>query len=102
MPYLRLAARHCDLIYGDTLRPAPEGTLAVDARGGREVWWQRYVRVLEPAPGKRVYLVHLINPPVKPGVDIKNTLPPPPATDSGAELVTAARLESRTRLASDR
>jgi len=81
VPYLRLAARHCDLIYGDTLRPAPAGTLAVDARGGREVWWQRYVRVLEPAPGKRVYLVHLINPPVKPSVDIQNTLPPPPATE---------------------
>jgi len=81
VPYLRLAARHCDLIYGDTLRPAPEGTVAVEAKGGREVWWQRYVRVLEPAPGKRVYLVHLINPPVKPGVDVKNTLPPPTATD---------------------
>lgn len=81
VPYLRLAARHCDLLYGDTLRPAPAGTLTVDARGGREVWWQRYVRVLESAPGKRVYLVHLINPPVKPGVDVKNTLPPPPATD---------------------
>jgi hypothetical protein len=81
VPYLRLAARHCDLIYGDTLRPAPAGTLAVEAKGAREVWWQRYVRVLEPAPGKRVYLVHLINPPVKPGVDVKNTLPPPTATD---------------------
>jgi hypothetical protein len=81
VPYLRLAARHCDLIYGDTLRPAPAGTLAVEAKGGRAVWWQRYVRVLEPAPGKRVYLVHLINPPVKPGVDAKNTLPPPTATD---------------------
>jgi hypothetical protein len=81
VPYLRLAARHCDLIYGETLRPAPEGTLAVEAKGGREVWWKRYVRVLEPAPGKRVYLVHLINPPAKPGVDVKNELPPPTATD---------------------
>lgn len=81
VPYLRLATSHCDLIYGETLRPAPEGTLTVEAKGGREVWWKRYVRVLEPTPGKRVYLVHLINPPVKPGVDVKNMLPPPTATD---------------------
>ena len=81
VPYLRLAARHCDLIYGDTLQPAPRDMLTVEARGGREPWWKRYVRVAEPAPGKRIYLVHLINPPVKPTVDTKNMLPPPPATD---------------------
>ena len=81
VPYLRLATSHCDLIYGESLRPAPAGTLAVEIKGGREVWWQRYVRVLEPAPGKRIYLVHLINPPIKPGVDTKNTLAPPTATD---------------------
>jgi hypothetical protein len=77
VPYLRLATRHCDLLYGDSLRPAPDGTLALDAPGGRAPWWQRYVRVLEPAPGKRIYLVHLINPPVKPVIDTKNALPPP-------------------------
>jgi hypothetical protein len=77
VPYLRLAARHCDLLYGDSLRPAPDGMLALDASEGREPWWKRYVRVVEPAPGKRIYLVHLINPPVKPGVDTKNQLPPP-------------------------
>ena len=79
-PYLRLAARHCDLFYGETLQPAPEGILRLEAKGGREPWWKRYVRVLEPEPGKRVYLVHLINPPAKPGIDSKNQAPPPPAT----------------------
>ncbi len=91
VPYMRLAARHCDLLYGDSLRPAPEGTLTVRATGGREVWWQRYVRVLEPAAGKRVYLVHLINPPVKPGIDGKNQAAPPAA--AGLEL--AWRLPAR-------
>jgi hypothetical protein len=80
-PYLRLAARHCDLLFGATLQPAPAGTVRLEARGGREPWWRRYVRVLEPAPGKRIYLVHLINPPVKPGIDAKNQSPPPLATD---------------------
>ena len=84
VPYLRLAARHCDLLYGDSLQPAPENTLTVRATGGHEVWWQRYVRVLEPAPGKRIYLVHLINPPAKPTIDTKNQLPPPAA--AGLEL----------------
>ena len=51
-PYLRLAAQYCDLLYGDTLQPAPEGTLSVAVGGGREPWWQRYVRVLEPRPGR--------------------------------------------------
>ena len=72
-PYLRLAARHCDLLYGETLQPAPEGTLRMEAQGGREPWWRRYVRVLEPAPGKRIYLVHLINPPEKPGIDAETS-----------------------------
>ena len=81
-PYLRLAARHCDLLYGDSLRPAADGTLGLTAKtGGHEPWWKSYVRVLEPAPGKRIYLVHLINPPAKPGVDTKNALPPAAARD---------------------
>jgi hypothetical protein len=80
-PYLCLAARHCDLLYGETLRPAPEDALRLEAKGGREVWWRRYVRVLEPEPGHRIYLVHLINPPEKPGIDSKNQNPPPTATD---------------------
>jgi hypothetical protein len=79
-PYLRLAARHCDLLYGDSLQPAPAEMLSVRTAGGREPWWRRYVRVLEPEPGRRVYLVHLINPPEKPGIDTKNRIPPPAAT----------------------
>jgi hypothetical protein len=79
-PYLRLAAQYCGLLYGDTLQPAPDGTLSLQATGGRAPWWQRYVRVLEPQPGRRIYLVHLINPPVQPGVDAKNQSAPPTAT----------------------
>jgi hypothetical protein len=79
-PYLRLAARHCDLLYGESLQPAPAEMLNVEAGGGRQPWWRRYVRVLEPEPGRRIYLVHLINPPEKPGIDTTNQTPPPPAT----------------------
>jgi len=81
IPYLRLATSICELLYGSTLQPAPVEMLQVNAKGGREVWWQRYVRVLEPAPGKRTYLVHLINPPVQANVDTKTVTPPPPATN---------------------
>jgi uncharacterized membrane protein len=61
---MRLACRHADLLYGDKLVPLLDGekVLHVDA-GGKPVWWQRYVRYREVAPGRRVYLVHLINPP---------------------------------------
>ena len=64
--FLALASRYCDLIYGDELRWLSADDAAkvvqVDA-GGRPVWWQEYVRCLPTAPGNRVYLVHLINPP---------------------------------------
>lgn len=64
--FLSLASRYCDLIYGDALRWLSVEDAArmfqVDA-GGRPVWWQEYVRCLPVAPGKRIYLVHLINPP---------------------------------------
>lgn len=81
VPYLRLATGICELIYGSTLQPAPVEMLQVNAKGGREVWWQRYVRVLEPAPGQRTYLVHLINPPEKDALDTKTVIPPPSATN---------------------
>jgi hypothetical protein len=84
MPYLRMATRHCDLLYGDTLRPAPEGILKLDKKTDRELWWKPYVRVLEPSAGKRTYLVHLINKPEKTTVDSKNQIPPP--TIDGLEL----------------
>jgi len=63
--YMRLACRHADLLFGEDLVPVldPEKLLAVDA-GKRELWWKRYVRFRQTAPGRRVYLVHLINPPV--------------------------------------
>jgi hypothetical protein len=64
--FLSLASRYCELIYGDDLRwlSADDATrmFQVDA-GGRSVWWQDYVRCLPVAPGKRIYLVHLVNPP---------------------------------------
>jgi len=47
VPYLRMATRHCDLLYGDSLRPAPAGTLALEMKGDRAPWWKRYVRVLD-------------------------------------------------------
>jgi uncharacterized membrane protein len=61
---VRLACRYADLLYGDHLVPLPGGekVLHVDV-GGKPLWWQRYVRYRQVAPGRRVYLVHLINPP---------------------------------------
>jgi hypothetical protein len=61
---MRLACRHADLLFGDRIVPLldDEKVLQVDA-GGRELWWKHYVRYREVAPGRRVYFVHLINPP---------------------------------------
>ncbi|MEI6519274.1 MAG: hypothetical protein WCO98_04445 [bacterium] len=77
LPYLRLATRHCDLLYGDSLRPVSDDILKLNKKSDRDLWWKQYIRVLEPSAGKRVYFVHLINKPEKPGVDSKNLLPPP-------------------------
>ncbi len=77
LPYLRMAAKHCDLLYGDTLRPATEDILKVAKKTDRDLWWKQYIRVMEPSAGKRIYLVHLINKPEKPTVDTKNSIPPP-------------------------
>jgi hypothetical protein len=88
---LGFATRHCELIYGDGLRwlSADDATkfVQVDA-GGRPVWWQDYVRCLPNQPGKRTYLIHLINPPEgesindsresRPLRDLRVSLTPPP------------------------
>lgn len=80
--FLSLASRYCDLIYGDELRWLSAQDAAkmfhVDA-GGRPVWWQEYVRCLPVAPGKRIYLVHLVNPPQ--GDLINDSQPPKPLKD---------------------
>ncbi|MFL5241397.1 MAG: hypothetical protein ACJ8FY_04760 [Gemmataceae bacterium] len=64
MGYMRIACRYADLLYGDRLvaLPEPEKVLSVDG-GGKDIWWQRYVRYREPEPGHRLYFVHLVNPP---------------------------------------
>lgn len=76
---MRLACRYADLLYGDKLVPLLEGekVLRVDA-GEKPVWWQRYVRYREVAPGRRVYLVHLINPPRGSKVGEGDPNPPDP------------------------
>jgi hypothetical protein len=79
---MRLACRHADLLFGDRLVPLLDGEkiLKVDA-GGKELWWKRFVRYRETAPGRRVYLAHLVNPPhsVKVGEGDQN--PPAPVTN---------------------
>lgn len=47
-PYLRLAARHCDLLYGESLQPAPAEMVRVAAGGGREPWWPPFVPDVPP------------------------------------------------------
>jgi hypothetical protein len=65
-PYLAYATRYSELLYNAQLRWLSQDdarkTVSV-AAPGREVWWTPWVRFLPTAPGKRVYLVHLINPP---------------------------------------
>ncbi len=62
-PYMRLACRYSDLLYGDNRHcPPPDETLRV--MDGGKLWWRDYVRYRAVAPGKRVYYVHLFNPPV--------------------------------------
>ncbi len=62
-PYMRLACRYSDLLYGDNRHfPNPDETLRVMDDG--QLWWRDYVRYRTVAPGKRVYYVHLFNPPV--------------------------------------
>ncbi len=65
-PYLAFATRYSQFLYNADLRWPTQAEartcVAVDARG-REVWWEPWVRFLPTAPGKRIYLVHLVNPP---------------------------------------
>jgi hypothetical protein len=79
---MRLACRHADLLYGDRIVPLPasQQVLQVDS-GGRAVWWQHYVRYRELAPGRRVYFVHLINPPRGAKIGEGDPNPPDPVTD---------------------
>jgi hypothetical protein len=75
---MRLACRHSDLLYGDKLVPLPEGEKVLQVDGGKTLWWQRYVRYREVAPGRRIYLVHLINPPRGSKVGEGDPNPPEP------------------------
>lgn len=83
---MRLACRHADLLYGDNLVSVSdaEKVLKVDA-GGKPVWWQRTARYREVAPGKRIYLVHLINPPRAAKVGDGDGSPPEPLVNVGLE-----------------
>ncbi len=106
-PYLALACRYSELLYGDGLRwlsPADTAkTVKVDA-GGRPVWYEDWVRLLPVAPGKRLYLVHLFNPPdgalvngsnaPLPLKDVRVTLTPPPGWKAGQSWLLGA--ERRT------
>jgi uncharacterized membrane protein len=77
--FLALASRYSDLIYGDDLRWLSEADAAKTARvdaGGRPVWWQDYVRFLPIQPGKRTYLVHLVNPPEGDAINDSRESPP--------------------------
>ena len=89
--FLGFATRHCELIYGDELRWLSAEDAAklvqVDA-GGRPVWWQDYVRCLPTQPGKRTYLVHLINPPE--GESINDSRQPRPLKDLRVSLTPPA------------
>jgi len=82
IPYLRLACRFCELLYGDKRHfPAePEKLLGVDAQG-RELWWRDYVRYRATAPGRRIYYVHLFNPPRVARMGDPGAAPPDPVRD---------------------
>jgi len=79
IPYLRLVCRYNELFYGDNRHfPDPDAVLKVD--DGGQLWWRDYVRYRTTAPGKRVYYVHLFNPPtVEKMNDDKALLPWPVA-----------------------
>lgn len=65
-PYLAFATRYSQFLYNADLRwLTPEDArkfVAIDA-GGRDVWWAPWVRFLPSSPGKRTYLINLVNPP---------------------------------------
>jgi hypothetical protein len=78
IPYLRLACRYSDLLYGDGMHflTAPDATLSV--QDGGALWWRDYARYRTVAPGRRVYYVHLFNPPTTEKMfDEKITAPAP-------------------------
>jgi hypothetical protein len=79
---MRLACRYADLLFGDRLVPLLDGERLVQVEsGGKPLWWQRYVRYREVAPGRRVYLVHLINPPRNAKVGTGDPELPDPVTN---------------------
>jgi hypothetical protein len=79
---MRLACRHADLLFGDRLVPIPGGekVLSVNA-GGKDLWWKPFVRYREPAPGRRIYIAHLVNPPRAAKVGEGEPNPPEPITN---------------------
>jgi len=81
--YMRLACRHADLLYGDHLVTLthPESVLTVNSPA--PILWQPYVRYRELSPGHRVYLVHLINPPVGDKIGLGSADEPNPVANIG-------------------
>jgi hypothetical protein len=77
IPYMRLICRYSDLFYGDNRHyPDPDATLKVD--DGGKLWWKNYLRYRALAPGKRVYYVHLFNPPTTEKMGDDKAQPPAP------------------------
>lgn len=68
IPIMQMICRHSDLFYGDGLRFIlnPADTLRVD--NAPNVLWRDYARYYRLSPTKRIYFVHLINPP--PGANL--------------------------------
>ncbi len=105
-PYMRLYARHCDLLYGDGMKFVDEPESLVSVTSAATVWWREYVRRRDLPDGRVQFIVHLINPSVNEYYRYHPDLETEPKTQTDIHLELTlpenVRVEKVFRVTSDR
>ncbi len=86
-PLLAKACRYSELFYSDDLHwlSREKARRTVDVSAEQEtIWWKDWVRVFSEEKGRRVYLIHTMNPPEE--NNISKSKRPAPLTDLTMEL----------------
>ncbi len=85
-PLDRFATRYSEFLMNDAIHSVDNPNAVVSVASTRPVWWQDWVGLYEPEPGRRFYIVHLFNPPQTEGI---GSTPWPQALENVSVTFTA-------------
>lgn len=91
LDYAKFALRYGELIFDNSLLRSREPERAAKVTSPNPTWWQDYVYTRSRGSGKSRTVVHVLNPPVKPYLDYKETQPPAPQENVAVTAIAPTR-----------